>query len=241
MNEISLSSIFNIIIRKAWAVIIATVLCGALAFTYCEVFETPVYQTKASIIVTNGAVITDTINSTVSNTDLAASLYLVDTCVDILKSQGIYQELSSAIADKYSYKALKSSFSVSRRSDESLFVDISFKSTSKEEAIEIVNAFADLSSNYICEAIPSATVAVMEHSDSASVVSPRTAFSTALFALIGAIVSSLIIVIISMLDKAIKGEEDFKESFDIPVLGAVPDFDISSNSNNKGKKAAGGY
>ena len=240
MDEISLSSIFNMIIRKIWAVIIAIVLCGSLAFTYCEVFETPVYQTKASIIVTNGAVITDSINSTVSNTDLAASLYLVDTCVDILKSQGIYQELSSAIADKYSYKALKSSFSVSRRSEESLFVDISFKSTSKNEAIEIVNAFADLSSNYICEAIPSATVAVMEHSDSAAVVSPRTVFSTVLFALLGAIISSLIIVIISMLDKAIKGEDDFKESFDIPVLGAVPDFDASS-STTKGKKTAGGY
>ena len=240
MDEISLSSIFNMIIRKIWAVIIAIVLCGSLAFTYCEVFETPVYQTKASIIVTNGAVITDSINSTVSNTDLAASLYLVDTCVDILKSQGIYQELSSAIADKYSYKALKSSFSISRRSEESLFVDISFKSTSKNEAIEIVNAFADLSSNYICEAIPSATVAVMEHSDSATVVSPRTVFSTVLFALLGAIISSLIIVIISMLDKAIKGEDDFKESFDIPVLGAVPDFDASS-STTKGKKTAGGY
>lgn len=240
MDEISLSSIFNMIIRKIWAVIIAIVLCGSLAFTYCEVFETPVYQTKASIIVTNGAVITDSINSTVSNTDLAASLYLVDTCVDILKSQGIYQELSSAIADKYSYKALKSSFSISRRSEESLFVDIAFKSTSKTEAIEIVNAFADLSSNYICEAIPSATVAVMEHSDSAAVVSPRTVFSTVLFALLGAIISSLIIVIISMLDKAIKGEDDFKESFDIPVLGAVPDFDASS-STTKGKKTAGGY
>ena len=237
MNEISLSSIFNTIIRRIWIVIIATVMCGISAFVYCDVFETPVYQTKASIIVTNGAVITDSINSTVSNTDLAASLYLVDTCVDILKSQGIYQELSTAIADKYSYKALKSSFTVSRRSDDSLFVDVSFKSTSKSEAIEIVNAFADISSNYICAAIPSATVAVMEHADSATVVSPRTAFSTVLFAMLGAIISALVILVLATLDKAVKGEEDFKASFDIPILGAVPDFDNSSSS----KKTTGGY
>ncbi len=236
MNEISLSSIFNIVIRRIWAVILATVLCGSLAFVYCEFFETPVYQTKSSIIVTNGAVITDSINSTVSNTDLAASLYLVDTCVDVLKSPGIYQELSTAIDNKYSYKALKSSFAVSRRSEDSLFVDIFFKSTSKTEAIEIVNAFADLSSNYICEAIPASTVAVMERSDSAAVVSPRTMFSTVLFALLGAIISALVVVIISMLDKAIKGEDDFKENFDIPILGAVPDFDASNSSKN-----AGGY
>ena len=80
----------------------------------------------------------------------------------------------------------------------------------------------------------------MEHSDSAAVVSPRTVFSTVLFALLGAIISSLIIVVVSMLDKAINGEEDFKGSFDIPVLGAVPDFDTSS-STTKGKKTAGGY
>lgn len=239
MNEISLSSIFNMIIRRIWIVIIATIICGSSAFVYCKVFETPVYQTRASIIVTNGAVITDSVNSTVSNTDLAASLYLVDTCVDILKSQGIYKELSEVISDKYSYKALKNSFAVSRRSDDSLFVDISFKSTSKSEAIEIVNAFADLSSNYICAAIPSATVAVMEHADSASIVSPRTVFTTVLFAMLGAIISALIILVLATLDKAVKGEEDFKSSFDIPILGAVPDFDNSSS--HKSKKTAGGY
>lgn len=239
MDEISISSVFHIILHKLWAIVLSAVLCGTAAFTYCNFFETPVYQAKASIIVTNGAVINDSINSTVSNTDLAASIYLVDTCVDILKSSKIYQELSTSISDKYSYKVLRNGFSVSRRSDDSLFIDITFKSTSRSEAVEIVNAFAELSSGYICEVIPSATVAVMERSDSADVVSPRTAFTTLLFILLGAMGASLVFIILNSLDKAINDEEDFKAKFNIPVLGTVPDFKTPSSHTRK--KSSGGY
>lgn len=242
MNEISLSTILRMLLHRLWAIILATVLCATLAFSYCKFLVTPVYQTKASIIVTNGAIITSTdFDSTISNTDLAASLYLIETTIDILKSPKIYQELSNAMNNKYSYKSLSNSFSISRRSDDSLFVDIAFKSTSSKEAIEIVNTFTELSDDYICEVIPTATVVPMSYADSAVVVSPRIIFTTIIFGFIGAIIASVLVVIISTLDKAIKGEEDFKTNFDIPVLGAVPDFDNSNSSSYSKKKTSGGY
>lgn len=231
MNELNLFSIFKMILNRIWIVILAVIVFAAAAFSYCSFFATPVYKSSASIMITNGAIITEELNNTVSNTDINASLYLVDTCVDILKSPKIYQELSKAIAEKYNYKALKGGFAVSKRGDTSLFIDLSFKSTDKDEAIKIVNAFATLSTDYIREIIPSAKVNVMSESDSASVVSPRTTYTTFLFALIGALLSSAIIVIFNLLDQTIKGEDDLKATFNLPVLGCVPDFDnVSSNS-----------
>ena len=44
------------------------------------------------------------------------------------------------------------------------------------------------------------------------------------------ILSVIIILIQAMLDRTIKGEEDFKEHYDIAVLGSVPDF----RENDKG-------
>ncbi len=233
MNELNLLSVFKMILNRIWIVIIAVVVFAASAFSYCAFFATPVYKSSASIMITNGAIITEELNNTVSNTDINASLYLVDTCVDILKAPKIYQELSTAIGEKYNYKSLKGGFSVSRRGDSSLFIDFSFKSTDKNEAIKIVNAFATLSTDYIREIIPSAKVNVMSESDSASVVSPRTTMTTFYFALIGAILSAAVIVVFNLLDQTIKGEEDLKNSFNLPVLGSVPDFD---NVAPKGKK-----
>ncbi len=236
MNELNLLSVFKMILNRIWLVIIAVVVFAASAFSYCTFFATPVYKSSASIMITNGAIITEELNSTVSNTDINASLYLVDTCVDILKSPKIYQELSKAIGEKYNYKSLKGGFGVSKRGDTSLFIDFSFKSTDKDEAIKIVNAFATLSIDYIREIIPSARVNVMSESDGASMVSPRTTVTTFYFALIGALLSSAIIVVFNLLDQTIKGEEDLKTTFNLPVLGCVPDFD---NVNASGKKAKG--
>lgn len=227
MNELSLSSIISIILKRVWLVIIVAILCAAIAFGYCKFIATPVYKANTSILVTNGGIITDSSDDSIQTNDLSASIYLVDTCVDILKSQKIYKDLSTAIGDKYSYSALKNGFTITKRDDESLFIDISFKSTDPEEAKVIANAFTQLAPSYTEEILPSVTVEILDEADKASSVYPQTLSSTFVFAILGAVITCIILVLIETLDQAIKSEEDFIAYFDIPVLGSVPDFDNS--------------
>ena len=227
MNEISLSSIISIILHRIWLVIIVAVLCASLAFGYCSFLATPVYSARTSILITNGGLITDNRDDSIQTNDLSASIYLVDTCVDILKSQGIYQDLSAAIDGKYSFAQLKGAFSISKRDDENLFIDISFKSTDPEEAMLIVNAFTDLCPQYMSGKLPPVTVEVMDKAYGTSRVYPSTISTTLIFGFLGAVATSLLLVLFASLDQTIKSEEDFVESFAVPVLGAVPDFDNS--------------
>jgi capsular polysaccharide biosynthesis protein len=200
------------------------VLCASLAFSYCAFIATPVYSARTSILVTNGGILTEDTDS-ISTNDLSASIYMMNTCVDILKSQPIYKSLEEALGGKYSYKELKSGFSISKRDDENLFIDITFKSTNKEEAIQIVNTFTQLCPQSM--AIEAVFVKEMDMADSASKIYPQTLSSTAIFGILGAVISCVIIILVATLDQTIKDEEDFVENFDIPVLGAVPDFDNS--------------
>ncbi len=239
MNEIVLSDYVRIILHRLWAVILAAVLFAATAYSYCRFVATPVYSARASILMTNGAIVNTDIDNTVKNTDLAASIYLVDTCVDILKSPGIYQQLSTSIGNKYSYRQLMGGFSVVKRDENSLFIDITFKSTSAEECKMLVNAFAELCNNgYISEIIPSATATVMAYADGVGLVSPRTMRTTVAFFIFGAVVACAVIIFLNSLDRAIKGEEDLKAMFDIPILGTVPDFEISGKAAHN---TSGGY
>ncbi len=224
MNEISLASIASIILHRIWIVIIVAVLCASLAFSYCAFIATPVYSARTSILVTNGGILTEDTDS-ISTNDLSASIYMMNTCVDILKSQPIYKSLEEALGGKYSYKELKSGFSISKRDDENLFIDITFKSTNKEEAIQIVNTFTQLCPQSM--AIEAVIVKEMDMADSASKIYPQTLSSTAIFGILGAVISCVIIILVATLDQTIKDEEDFVKNFDIPVLGAVPDFDNS--------------
>lgn len=227
MGEISLSSIISIILHRIWLVIVVAVLCAAIAFGYCNFIATPVYSAKTSILITNGGLITDNYNDSIQTNDLSASIYLVDTCVDILKSQGIYQDLSEAIGGKYSFQQLKSGFSISKRNDENLFIDISFKSTDPEEAKLIANTFTQLCPTYMAGKLPPVTVEVMDEAYGTAMIYPSTLSSIVIFGFLGAVATCVLLVLLASLDQTIKSEEDFKEIFDIPVLGAVPDFDNS--------------
>ena len=72
----------------------------------------------------------------------------------------------------------------------------------------------------------------MATADSVDKVSPRTFFTTVIFAVLGGAVCCAVIFLHETMDKAIKSEEDIKALFDTPILGSVPDFETSNNKKN---------
>lgn len=245
MNEIKISDLFNLLLRKIYIVILAAVLCAGFAFSYCHWLATPVYSASAQIIISNGAVIIDNENgnqisptddiSRISSTDIQASMYLSNVCVDLLQSQKIYELLATALNDKYSYQALKGSISVSPKEQDSIFINISARNTNPTEAIKIVNTFVAMAPDYLNTYMPSAKAIPTIQADRASLVSPRTFRLTAIGFLAGAIIAYIIILIIDMNDRTIKDEYNFSSSYNIPVLGCVPNF-VTTNANEEDYK-----
>ena len=90
MGDFSLIDILKIVMKRVWAVVIAAVLCGAIALVYCQMLATPTYEAIASVIGSNGSVAADfefEVNNgeaTVESGDLAASIALTDTYVKML-------------------------------------------------------------------------------------------------------------------------------------------------------------
>ena len=66
--------------------------------------------------------------------------------------------------------------------------------------------------------------------DTSYKVYPTTTKTTFTVALLGAVLIYTILLIIYLLNTSITTEEGFKERFDIPVLGAIPDFSAARSS-----------
>lgn len=230
--------------RRIWIIILAAIVCAAGAFSYCKFFLTPSYSATASILVTNGAVTTDYNETTgkVASGDISASLYLAYTVVDILNTPDVYKKVADSLGKGYEFQSLMNRSSVARRSEETLFIDVTFSSTDPKEAMRIANKYVEVACGYIPEFIPSSRAMVASTAIKSVMTYPRTMVTTAAAGLMGAVVAYIILFIIESTNRAIKGEEDFNANFEVPLLGSVPDFEnAEAGSGYRKAKGRGGY
>lgn len=234
MENINFAMLFRIFVKRLWIIALAFVIAVCAAYAYCSYIVTPRYSATASIMVTNGAITEETpseIKRNVSSTDISASLDLVDTITDILKTPEIYRATAKASEDQYTYEQLRSSASVSRRSDSTLFIDISFRNSNGEDAINMANIFAESACNYIKNVIPSSSATVVAKAVNANLFYPRT-FSTMMTAGIFAVVIVYVLFLIpEIVNRVIRDEDDFVKNFDLPIIGAIPNFETSETTS----------
>ena len=116
------------------------------------------YVSTASILVTNGAVITSYEETTdkIFGSDITASVYLADTVVDLLNTTDIYKKVADELGGDYTYQSLMDCSKVVRRGESTLFIDVTFSSTDPKEAMRLANKFVEIACGYITDFIPSA-------------------------------------------------------------------------------------
>lgn len=238
MNEFSIYHIFRLIVKNFFIIFLSGVVCGVATFCYNQFKVDERYSASGSIIVTNGGVLDEIPNDPqyvgsdkINNSDITASINLLTTVKDLLLSKdSIYKDLSLKTDGKYSAKQLKKFVRISTREDYSLFIDVQFELNDREDATKITNMFLELTPACISEVLPNSRTSIITLSEGAQKTYPRTLISTIIAMFIGALLAFVIVYIISLFNTTIKSEEDFKERYNIPVLGDIPDFATAKSS-----------
>lgn len=249
MNNYSLSYMLSVAVKYWIAIALAAVVTATAAFSYFNFIVEPKYSAKGSVVVTNGMIVTNNeyYNNTITNkkdkienSDVAASLNFADTVVDILKTPAIYKQLAKEINNKYTFDQLMARTKVVRRSDTTLFVDVTFTASDPKEALTIVNQYLELAPAHINSIVENASSEVVP-AIKAGWDYPSNVVLIILGGMVGAVIAYLIIFFIYSSSNAIRDEESFREHFDITVIGVVPDFGVTKNYQKKyGNYSAGG-
>ncbi len=255
MQNISISYLLNLAIKRLWILLLTAVVFAVSAFSYSKLVLVPTYSATASILVTNGNIFyqSDYTNKdskantddAISGSDISSSVALATNVVELLKSPNKYIKLAEKLGDGYSYGSLMGKATISLRSEDTLFVDIKFTSTNGNESIRLANAFAELACEEIPKDIKNSDVSLVSTALWFSKVGPNEIQNTAIATLIGILLAYSAVLVIDMLDQSIRGEEEYLERYDVPLIGSVPDFEGISYNNygkykyNYGKK--GGY
>lgn len=253
MQNISLSYLFNLALKRLWILILATVVFAVSAFAYSKLVLVPVYSSTASILVTNGGIIFQgsTIDTedektgtreSISGSDISSSVAVANNVIELLKSPNKYIKFAEEFDDKYTYGSLMGKASIKLRNSDTIFIDISFSSTDGSEAMRLANAYAEFACKEIPNDIKNAEVSLVSTALSYSKLSPNIINNTAIAAVVGLLLAYLAVFIIDISDQSLRGEDEFVERYDIPLIGSVPDFEsIAESSNGRYSYGKGGY
>ena len=216
--------------HRAWAIILAMILFGGAAFSYAYFLVTPLYQASALLYVNNSSL---SVGSTeVDLSDLSAAQSLVSTYIVILKTRTTLEQVIDEADLPYSYETLSGMIEAGAVNSTEVF-SIEVTSPSPQEAEKIANTIARMLPDRISEIIDGSSARIVDYAVVPSrKASPSLSRYTLIGALLGALVSGGIIVLRVLFDEQIRDEDYIRETYDLPILAAVPDLTARSSGGS---------
>ncbi len=234
MRNLSLVTLVRLALKHIFLLILVAVVAAAAAFSYCKFVVTPLYTAKGTIYLNNGGIGQQTPqaeellkDNTVNNSDLTTSRNLVTYMMSFLNSeQEIYKQLAVNLGyESDYYKTLKAGFSFPEPEDNSMHLKVSYTSANRENTVVVLNEFFEILPNYantyFAEELKFGSPNLEGR---AAKTYPSTLSTMIKFSLISTVITYLIILLIYSSNTIIQNDDDFRERFNLPVLGCIPDF-----------------
>ena len=227
MIEIDLLKLVLILWRKAWAIVLAMVVMGGIAFGVTYNFIEPTYQASVKVYVNN----TNQNNTAISQADVTVQRTLVQTYIVTLKSRTTLNEVIKQANLDYDFEELSEMISAEAVDSTEVF-EVTVVSKDAKEAAEIANTIAEVLPSRISEIVESSSVKILDYAIiNNEPISPSYVKNVAIGALAGAVVAVALIFLQFVLDNKIHSEEYLIEHYKYPILAVIPD--LAATSKNK--------
>jgi len=218
---IDLGHIFKTLWKRVWVIIVVGVLVAVLGLVISSFVIKPTYSSSVMLYVNNSSI---NIGGNVFNmSEITAAQSLVKTYREILLARDTLELIIDETGVPYTYKELAGMITA-ESVNETEIMRVTVVSTDPYEAQAIAACISDVLPERIIQIIDGATMAVVDD----AVVNPekiapsRTTYTIAGFAL-GALVATIVLIVIAMMDDTIHDEEYVLNNYEYPILAKIPD------------------
>ncbi len=219
--EIDLIQLMKALWRHAIAIFLAVILCAGIGFSLAYWVIPAKYQASALLYVNNSSL---SVGSTsISLSDLNASQTLVDTYIAILNTRLTLNDVIEKAEVDYTFEELEKMIEAKAVNGTEIF-EVTVTSEDPREAERIANTIVRVLPDKIAQIVDGSSVRTV---DLAVVPEKRCSPSLKKYTLMGALIGLLfscgIVVVGDLLNDQIRSEDDLLQSYDLPVLAAIPD------------------
>ncbi|WP_288479581.1 YveK family protein [uncultured Clostridium sp.] len=234
MNEenINISEIFQVLKRKYKLIVAIVIGFVAVAGVLSFFVITPKYEAKVKLFIGKEE---SKDNLGYNSSEIQMYQKLLTTYAEIIKTEDLVQgAVTKANIDlgKMEAKDVLSSLVVTPRSDTQI-LEIGYKDSNPQRAVDIVNS---ITNNFISKSkklITNGNVQIIEKAKvPENPVSPNKKLNILISLVLGLMVGVGIVLLLEFMDNTFKSKEDLEKVLDLPVIGAIPEYDTESIRGN---------
>ncbi|ENZ03158.1 hypothetical protein HMPREF1092_00344 [Clostridium thermobutyricum] len=234
MNEenINISEIFQVLKIKYKLIVAIVIGFVAVASVLSFFVITPKYEAKVKLFIGKEE---SKDNLGYNSSEIQMYQKLLTTYAEIIKTEDLVQgAVTKANIDlgKMEAKDVLNSLVVTPRSDTQI-LEIVYKDSNPQRAVDIVNS---ITNDFIAKSKKLITNGNVQIIQKAKVpenpVSPNKKLNILISLVLGLMVGVGIVLLLEFMDNTFKSKEDLEKVLDLPVIGAIPEYDAESIRGN---------
>jgi capsular polysaccharide biosynthesis protein len=220
--DFSVKEILSLLFKRLPWMIICVVLCAGISLGYNFYLKTPKYKSEMVFYIDPNYDQQKTLTDDVASVNYARQI--VNTYIEILKTNSFYNEVKKYSSKTYSTEELIKLINITHITDTELI------------KIEIITEFAEESYN-LAVTVQNAAISIINRvigMDSIKIADPplqsdkpsntSVVSTTVLSAVVGLVLFIIIILVIELFDTRIKSEADLRANYNMPILGSIIEF-----------------
>ena len=223
MDAVDKKQLWRALKRRAWIIVLAALIAGAISFGFTRLFVTPQYEAGVKMYVNNSSISVGGTSFSISASELTAAQGLVNTYIVILNSRVTLTDVIETAELDRTYEELSGMISAEAVNGTEIF-EVKITSDDPAEAAKIANTIALVLPKQIGMIIEGSDVRVVDWAvEPTSSSSPSYMKNTLLGMIIGALVSVTAIVFLELMDDKIRSEDYISRVYpDIALLSVIP-------------------
>lgn len=239
IKEIDLHRLAQALLKRAWLIVLISVVTAVAVYIYSSAFVTPMYRTGFKAIIYNRENI-DGKGST-STSDLTASVGLTYLYNEILTSRRVLTEAADSCGLNMSYSALAGAVSTSI-SEGAPVVYVYVSMTDPALATRFATAIAQVAPEYVTTLpLSSAMIVVDPPEVPTAKYAPNKRTSTLLGFMIGFAVACVAVIVADIISDKVSDSRELEKRYHVAIIGSIPDIRQAERigyytSNKRGKE-----
>lgn len=212
--------------KKNWILCVGiTIVTTIVGFLISAFLLTEVFTATSRLIIVQQA--NNDAAQQITYNDIQLSQKLVSTYTEIIKSEAVLDKVSENLNIIYDAEALQEMLEVSSVNNTEV-IDVAVTSQDPELSAKITNEIVEVFQDEVYKIMNVSNVTVLNEAKIPTKKSgPSNTKNAGIGFAVGFLISGLIIVIKTLKDTKIKTEDEVRAIFDYPIIGVIPNVDLS--------------